>query len=122
MTEQVDATAILAAINAQFTGTRAYEITDPLVKALTTDHVLVLTTRRYVEGRRGSGEVTMPGGRVVTRYVAKTASNARSLRAKTTAALEDQLLPGDVGPFVFETSDAPQEDGDWLVSDDYWIY
>ena len=121
MTEQDVATAVLAAINAQFSTVRAYELTDPAVKALTTDHVLVVTARRFVPDRLASGEVTVPGGRVVTRYVAKTAGNVRNLRAKTAAALEDRIL-GGIGPFVFESEDAPDMDGGWVVATDTWTH
>ena len=122
MTEQDVASAVLAAINAQFSAVRAYELTDPAVKALTTDHILIVTARRYVDGRLSSGEVSLPGGRVVTRYVAKTAGNVRTLRAKTAAALEDKILAGGVGPFVFESEDAPDYDDGWLVATDTWTH
>lgn len=122
MTFADTAEAIIAAINAKFTTPRAYDMSDPAVKALSTDHVLVTTSRRYVEGRRDSGEVTMPGGRVMTRYVAKTVGNLYAMRDRTTEALEDRILPGGFGPFVFESSDDPAPDDGWLSAADVWTY
>lgn len=123
MTEATDAAAIIAAIRAKLpAGKSAFELSDPAVKNLTTDHVLVITSRRYVDERLGSGEVPLPGGRVLTRYVALTAGNLRLLRAATTAALEDQILTGDVGPFTFEVSDPPDDDDGWITGADTWTY
>lgn len=122
MSLATDAAAVIAAIDAQFTTKRAYELGDPALASLTTDYIVVLVFRRYVPGRRASGEVTLPGGRVVTRYVAKRAGNLRVLRERTTTALEDRILAGDVGPFVFENSGTVDQDGDWLVDSDNWTY
>lgn len=115
--------AVIAAINAQFTSTRAYLFGDTAVPTLTTDHILVLVTRRYVPERRASGEVTIPGGRVVTRYVSKRADNIPTLVAKTAAALEDKILAfdgGEIGPLVFETHDPVAPDDTWSVATDTW--
>lgn len=122
MTQATAAAAVIAAINAQFSGPRAYDMSDPAVKTLATDHVLVTVSRRYVPDRRESGEVTMPGGRVMTRYVARTVGNVYELRRRTTAALEDQILPGDVGPFTFESDETPGPDEGWVSGADVWIY
>ena len=122
MSEASAAAAIIAAINAQFTTVRAYDMSDPAVKALSTDHVLVTVSRRYVDGRLVSGEVSVPGGRVMTRYVAKTVGNVYNLRDKTAQALENRILTGDVGPFVFESADAPEPDDGWLSAADVWTY
>lgn len=126
--KSTDAAAILAAINAKFSTKRAYEHGDPALPSLTTYHVLVMVFRRYVPERRASGEVTMPGGRVVTRYIvpiqglASPMTALRLLRDQTAAALEDQILPGDVGPFTFESADVVDEDEGWLVQQDTWTY
>lgn len=115
-----DTAAILAAINAKFTSRRAYEFGDPLARTLTTDHILVAHGRRFVPTRRASNEVSLPGGRTVTRYVAKTTGNLAAFRDRVTAALEDQILPGDLGPFAFEGAGNVDDDEGWLVADDTW--
>lgn len=122
MTQATAAAAIIAAINARFATRRAYELTDPAVPSLTVDHILVTVSRRYVAERRASGEVTSPGGRTQTRYVAKTTGNLYALRAKVTEALEAQILAGDVGPFSFEAEDAPAMDDGWLTAADDWTF
>lgn len=122
MTQATDAAAVIAAVNAKFASVRAYDMSDPDASALTTDHILVSVTRRYVADRQASGEVTIPGGRVVTRYVAKTIGNLYVLRQRVTEALEDVILPGGVGPFVFETSDPPGPDDGWISAADTWTY
>lgn len=116
-------TAILAAINAPYSSQRAYIFGDLRVPTLTTNHILVLVTRRYVPERLASGEVTIPGGRVVTRYIAKRGDNIPPLVAATKAALEDQILTfvgGEIGPFVFESHDPVTADETWFVATDTW--
>ena len=81
--------------------------------------------RRYTEGRRGSGEVTSPGFRLVTRAIAKSVDDAREIRRRVVAALEDKILTstaGEIGPFVFETSDPVQPDQGYFVADDTWTF
>jgi hypothetical protein len=118
--------AILAAINAQFTTTRAYLYGDPVIPSLTTDHILVSVTRRYTEGRMVSGDERVRGGRVTTRYVSKRADNIYPLRKAVESALEAETLPlspsGEVGPFVFESSEPPGPDDGWVTGDDFWTY
>lgn len=125
MTESDEASAILAAINAQFSSTRAYLYGDPAIPSLTTDHILVSVSRRYTEGRRVGGDESKRGGRVTSRYVSKMALNIYELRARTTTALEGKILPltgGEVGPFVFESSEPPGPDDGWISGDDFWTY
>ena len=126
MTQGDEASAILAAINAQFSSTRAYLYGDPAIPSLTGDHILVSVSRRYTEGRLMSGDERVRGGRVTTRYVSKIATNVYVLRDRTTAALEAKTLPlspsGEVGPFVFESSEPPGPDDGWVSGDDFWTY
>lgn len=122
MSASTDAAAILAAINATFTTPRAYELGDPGLATLTTDHIVVMVFRRFVPEKNAAGEVPIHGGRVVTRYIAKTPANVRVLRDRTTQALEDQILTGGVGPFTFESSDTADQDGAWLVESDTWTF
>lgn len=117
-------TAILAAINAQYgSSQRAYIFGDARVATLSTDHILVLVTRRYVPERLASGEVTIPGVRVVTRYISKRGDNIPPLVAATRTALEDKILTftgGYIGPFVFEAHDPATADETWFVATDNW--
>lgn len=115
---------IVAAINAKFTTPPV--LTLKQAKSASRDYINVFTSRRYVADRRVSGEVTMPGSRVIVRCVCKTEANLDAFRARVTAALEDQILAGDIGPFVFETEDLidPDEaDGtDWFMSESAWTF
>jgi len=117
--------AILAAINRQFATTRAHDRSDPAVGKLKTDHIIVDLSRRYVDSRRASGYVAVPGGRAVVRFVATTADNVYVMQARVQAALEGQILAtasGEVGPFTFETSDPIGPDDSWLSAADTYTY
>jgi hypothetical protein len=116
-----ETTAICGAINAQFSTTSPAVAPDKAA-ALTTDHVIVFVSRRYVPDQLLSGEVTAPGGRVVTRYVSKSVANLSNTRDKTRAALEDKFA-GSLGPFEFETEDPITDEADgWYVAADSWVY
>lgn len=120
MNEETDRQAAADAIDAQFTSPRSKTFAE--AAAATSDHVIVAAYRRYVADRLGSGEVTILGGRMLTRYVAKTEANANVMRTRTRTALEDKILSGDVGPFVFESADVVQPDDGWFVATDLWTY
>lgn len=122
MTQASETAAICAAINAQFS------LSDPAVApadatALTGDHIIVFASRRFVADRLASGEVTIPGGRVLTRYVSKVGANVSNMQAKARAALEDQIIAGGLGPFTFEAEDVLDDDADgyWTAAD-VWTY
>lgn len=131
MTEQEQATAILAAINAAIgPGATAYEYdkipgangnagTEPA------QYVAVALSRRYVDNRRFGGSVMLPGGRLETRYAAKSITNARNMRRLVTAAIEDTTLTGpggEVGPFTFESAEAFRPDQTYQVGTDVWTF
>lgn len=130
MTEKEQAEAILAAINAAIAPTVAYEYdkvpgaygnagTRPLRFAA------IAISRRYVGKKRGSGEVSTNGYRIQVRYAAKATNDARNMREKTTAVLEDKILTseaGEVGPFVFETSQAFGPDDGYQSGSDTYIF
>lgn len=120
MNEETDRTAAAAAIDAQFTTPRSKTFAQGA--AATTDYIIVAAYRRHVADQLASGEVTIPGGRLLTRYVGKTEANVNVMRTRTRAALEDKILSGDVGPFVFETADVVQPDDGWFVATDLWTY
>lgn len=126
MSEQTESDAIVVAINARFTTPKAYLFGDEDVKSLTTSHILVTVSRRYTEGRLYGGGERLRGGRVTARYVATDADNIYELRARTTTALEDKTLAlaggGEVGPFVFESSEPAGPDDGWVSGDDFWTY
>lgn len=127
MSQANDLATVLAAINAKYpTKKRAYSFGDLAVKSLTSGHILVLVDRRYVPERLLSGEVPLPGGRVFTRYVGTSEADVYAFRAATTAALEDQILAGGLGPFTFEASDSIDDEVDgsttWLTAADTWTF
>jgi len=122
-----DIATILAAINARYPSKkRAYSFGDPAAKTLTSGHILVLVTRRFVADQLLSGEVTIPGGRVYTRYVGTSEADVYAFRDATAAALEDKILAGSLGPFTFETSDSIDDAVDsgttFYVSTDTFTY
>lgn len=131
MTERDRAAAILAAINAAISPAVAYEYasvpgTNGNSGVTPAKYVLFDLSRRYVESRRSSGEVSVSGYRLGTRYVAKSVGDARTMRDRVTAALEDQIIAvGDdsVGPFTFESSDAIlPDDGGYQSGADVWTF
>jgi len=130
MTENEQAAAILAAINAAIAPAVAYEYgkvpgTNGNAGSEPTKYVLVAISRRYVPERRASGEVTVPGGRLSTRYIAKSVADGRTMRQRTTDVLEDKILTtaaGEVGPFVFESGDPFQPDETFQVATDLWTF
>ena len=130
MTENEQAAAILAAINAAITPAVAYEYgkvpgTNGNTGTEPTSYMVVAISRRYVPERRASGEVTVPGGRLSTRYIAKSVVNGREMRRRTAAVIEDKILTatgGDVGPFVFESGDPFQPDETYQVATDLFTF
>jgi hypothetical protein len=123
VSQQTDATEIIAAINAKFSAPYAFEL--DAAKAQTGNHIIVFVTRRYVDGSMVGGAARIAGGRVVTRYVGRDVSDVRNMRAKTMAALEDRFL-ATIGPFSFEAEQESlafdPDDGGWYVTADAWLY
>lgn len=121
MTQETDAVAIIAALNAALpAAARAYDL-DALPAVRPAAYVEVDLSRRYIPDRLASGEATVVCGRLITGYIAKTVSNARELRRIVTATLEDKAI-GSVGPFTFEADDSIGEAGDWFVGSDSWTF
>lgn len=116
--------AVKSAIDAQFSTPRAVEI-DQAAKQ-TSDYVLLFVSRRYMDGKLLSGEARVEGGRLITRYVARTVANAQAMRDRTRTALEEKFLPGGVGPFAFEAEHEPldydPDAGGWYTTADAWTY
>lgn len=122
MSATTDVEAIKSAIDAQFASPRAVEIDQAGKRS--TDHVLVFLSRRYVDGFLLSGEASVQGSRLITRYVGKSVANVRSMQERTRSALEDKILSGEVGPFSFEAEQEPlaydTDAGGWFTSADAW--
>lgn len=116
--------SITAAVNAKFASPKVLTLAQS--KTATADYVNVFTARRYVPDRRASGEVTIPGNRAIVRCVCKTEANLDVFRGRVTAALEDQILTGDVGPFTFESEtfiDPDEADAtDWYIAESMWTF
>lgn len=130
MSEKDQATTILAALNAALTPAVAYEY-DKVPGAYgnpgtrPTKYAVVDITRRFTDDRRGSGEVSTIGYRVGVRYVAKATNDVRNMRALTTTTLEDKILgsgAGEVGPFVFESSEAIVPDDGYQSGSDVFTF
>ena len=130
MTENEQAVAILAVLNAAIAPAVAYEPgkvpgTNGNAGTEPAKYVLVSLSRRYVDSRRAGGDVMLPGGRLGTRYIAKSVADGRNMRRLVTAVLENQVITtdaGEVGPFTFETSDPFQSDESYQVATDTWTF
>lgn len=130
VTEKSDATLVLAALNAALTPAAAYEYdkvpgSNGNSGSRPNKYVVVDLSRRYVEKRSASGEVTVSGGRLGVRYVAKSTNDARNMRALATATLEDQILSadlGEIGPFVFESSEPIAPDDELMSGYDVFTF
>lgn len=114
-----DTTAIVAAINAQYASPVAFA---PDKAPAATNCILVWVSRRYMADRMIGGDLRTDGGRVVTRYVAKAYADAAQMRQRTRAALEQQTLASNLGPFVFETEDPTEQDDGWWTGADSFTY
>lgn len=120
------ASAITTAINAKFTTPPV--LTLKQAQTATKDYIVLFVSRRYVDKRLASGEVSVPGGRVIVRSCCLTEANLDVFRARVSAALEDQILAdGVTGPFCFESeSDATDLDETlgttWFVTDSHWTF
>ena len=131
VTEDEQATAILAALNTALAPAVAYEYgdvpgTNGNPGTVPDRYVLIDLSRRYVEGRMISGEPRWKGYRLGTRYAAKVTDDARTMRARVTEALENKTLAtasgGEVGPFVFETAESIRPDDGYQSGADTWTF
>ena len=130
MTETEQATAILSAINAAIAPAVAYEYggvpgSDGNAGTEPPKYVLVDLSRRYVESFRSGGDPSVLGHRLGTRYVAKNLADARTMRDRVMTALEGQIIAtpaGEIGPFVFESSDSFLPTEGFQVGTDTWTF
>lgn len=92
MTSQANATAILAAINAQFTSTHAYEL-DKIPSPRPAEYVEVTLSRRFGGTLRLGGSMNVVGYRITVRAVSQaTVANVRNSLEKCRSALEFKCL------------------------------
>ncbi len=121
MSQQAVWDAIKTAVDAKFTTPRVFDLDE--AGALTTDHIVLWVSRRYTADRLLSGDVRYKGGRIVIRSVCKSPDNVRVFRERIEAALEGVTLPGDIGPFVFESqTDVDDAEDPWFVASDSFTY
>lgn len=116
-TEQQNADAILAALNAALAPKMAYEV-DDVPSPRPAEYVEVQLVRRFGGTARGCGWKGTVGYRLTVFGISQTsASNARMLLEKCRAALEFQHLVVDgqqTTPIQFETANEVAPDDGWL--------
>jgi hypothetical protein len=121
VTEEEQAQAVLTALNGVLGNAEAYDI-DAVPAERPRRYVVIDVTRRWVPDQLVSGEVTIPGGFLTTEYHARSVYDVREMRRITTAALEDKVLAGVLGPFTFETADDVNGNDGWFDSADTWTF
>lgn len=120
--EEAQATAIKAALVAAMPASVGVYDPDEVPVERPATFLTVTPSRRYVPERRFGGDVTLPGGRLVIEYAARSVTNVRAMRRYVTAALEGVILPGDLGPFTYETSDEVDGRDGWFDAADFFTY
>lgn len=131
-TEEEHAVAVLAAINGQLVAdgftedVRAYDEDDvDQMEPKPIRYIAVGVFRRFNGDSRLHGSKGVGLFRIVTKYVADTSTNARTLRAQVRLALEEQRLAiagSTTTPIQFETSDRIEKDDHWFAGLDQWTY
>lgn len=117
MTTEANATAVLAAINAQFSSTHAYDL-DKVPSPRPAEYVEVAISRRFGGNLKQGGSMNVVGYRVTCRAVSQVSvTNARNSLEKCRIALEfKRLTVGDeqTTPIQFETEDPADGDDGWF--------
>lgn len=129
-TEEQHAVAVLAAINAQLATTpilaRAHDEDDvDQMEPKPARYIAVGVFRRFNGDSRLHGSTGVGLFRIVTKCVADTSTNTRTLRAQVRLALEEQRIPiagSTTTPIRFETSDRIEKDDHWFAGLDQWTY
>lgn len=110
-------TAVLAAINAQFSSTRAYDL-DKVPSPRPAEYIEVTISRRFGGNLNMGGSMSVVGYRATCRAVSQTSvSNARNSLEKCRAALEFKRLVvagKSTTPIQFETEDPAAYDDGWF--------
>lgn len=122
--EQVQATAILGALNLAVAPKLAYDIDKVPSPRPQTPHVTAVISWRYGGEARADGYVGTDGGRLLTRYVARSVEDARQLRSKVVGLFRHGSLTiaDDVVIFERETSLAIASDDGWFSGVDAWTF
>lgn len=114
---QTNATAVLAAINAQFTSTRAYDL-DAVPTPRPSEYVEVTVSRRFGGTQTLAARSSLVGYRVTCRAVSHVkVANVRNALEKCRTALEYQRLTvgtEQTTPIQFETEDPAAYDDGWF--------
>lgn len=123
MTEQQEATAVLAALNTALAPKVAYEL-DAVPATRPANYVEVTVSRRF-GGEERAARKGSTGWRITTRAVSRYVSDARLMHEKSRTALEYVRL--SVGgksstPVQFETEVPVQEDDGWFSGLISWTY
>lgn len=121
LTEEQQLAAVVAAINARYPERPRAVDSDTAAKD-PRNKIVVSLYRRFVAPTRRSGIVTVSAGRITTQYAAALKATVSDFRREVRAALEEQILPGDLGPIAFESSTATEPDGDLFVGSDIWTF
>lgn len=124
MSEELHATAVKAAVNAAIAPVVCYDV-DEIPSPRPDNYVEVTLSRRYGAERVMTGHRSTTGWRVTTRYVTRTVTNARDLRATICAALDEQRLTVDgalTSPIELETSTPIGSDDSWFTGLDVFTY
>ena len=121
-TEEEHAAAVIAALKAA--NAAPYDL-DEIPSTLPTYYTEVTVTRRFGGVQRNSAQTGTQSYRITTRAVAKTVSNAREMRKRTQAALNEARLT--IGgrtstPIQFETEDVIGPDDGYYSGLTAWTY
>lgn len=114
---------VATALKTLLTAARPYDLDDVPASAL--DYTEFGLTRRYGGNPRSTTESGVVGYRITTRAVGKTVSNAREMRKRQHAALEDQRVTvgGETStPIKFETAEEIQQDGEFYTGLTAWTF
>lgn len=122
--EQVQATAILAVLNTALAPKVAYDLDEVPSPRPNGPYVVVTISWRYGGEARADGYVGTDGGRILTRYVARSVEDARQLRSKVVGALRHGSLTiaGDTVTTSRETSIAIAPDDGYFSGVDAWTF
>jgi len=117
MTAQGVATVVVAAINAQFSTTRAYQ-PDEVPSPRPAEYVEVIVSRTVGGPPKGGGVSDTQGYRVTCRAVSQTSiANVDNSLEKCLTALKGKFMTvgtGQIGPIIPEPADPPAPDDGWF--------
>jgi hypothetical protein len=126
VTEEANATAVIATLNAALpTSVRAYDL-DELPATRPDNYVEVTVSRRFGGQQRNTAQATTQGWRITTRSVSSVSVfNARKNAETVRAALEFARLSvggSTTTPVQFETAETVGDDDGWWSGLTTWTY